>query len=99
MVRYLGYALLAVALCGPAAWAWYLTWGLALLAACPGIQFSRALVATIVVGALVVKADGILAFPLHTAPVFVALYIAIAAVASRRRPALAAPRLRPIVGS
>jgi hypothetical protein len=99
MVRYLGYALIAVAVCGPAAWPWYLTWGFALLAACPGIQFSRALVAATVVGALVVKADGILAFPLHTAPVFVALYVAIAAVASRRRPAVAAPRLRPVIES
>jgi hypothetical protein len=99
MVRYLGFALIAVAICGPAAWPWYLTWGFVLLAACPGIQFSRALVAASVVGALVVKADGVLAFPLHTAPVFVALYVAIAAVASRRRPAVTAPRLRPIAES
>jgi hypothetical protein len=96
MVRYLGFALVAVAVCGPAAWPWYETWGLVLLAACPGIQSSRLLAATIVVGALVVKADGILAFPLHTAPVFVALYVAIAAVAARRPPAVTAPRLRPI---
>jgi hypothetical protein len=97
MVRYLGIVLIAAAVCGPAAWPWYLTWGLVLLAACPGIQFSRALVVTSVLGALLVKADGVLAFPLHTAPVFVALYIAIVAVwLTRRRPALSAPRLRPI---
>jgi alpha-1,6-mannosyltransferase len=96
MVRYLGFALIAVAVCGPAAWPWYATWGLVLLAACPGLQFSRLLVATIVLGALVVKADGVLAFPLHTAPVFVALYVAIAAVAARRPPAVTTPRLRPI---
>ena len=36
MVRNLGIALIAVAVCGPAAWPWYLTWGLVLLAACPG---------------------------------------------------------------
>ena len=35
MVRNLGIALIAVAVCGPAAWPWYLTWGLVLLAACP----------------------------------------------------------------
>jgi alpha-1,6-mannosyltransferase len=96
MVRYLAFALIAVAVCGPATWPWYLTWGLVLLACCPGVQSSRLLVATIAVGALVVKADGVLAFPLHTAPAFVALYIAIAAVAARRPPPVAAPRLRPI---
>jgi hypothetical protein len=47
----------------------------------------------------VVKADGVLAFPLHTAPVFVALYVAIAAVMARRPRAVTAPRLRPIVES
>jgi alpha-1,6-mannosyltransferase len=97
MVRHLGIVLIAAAVCGPAAWPWYLTWGLALLAACPGIQFSRALVVASVLGALVVKADGVLAFPLHTAPMFVALYVAIVAVwLTRRRPAVTAPRLRPI---
>jgi hypothetical protein len=97
MVRHLGIVLIAAAVCGPAAWPWYLTWGLALLAACPGIQFSRALVVASVLGALVVKADGVLAFPLHTAPMFVALYVAIGAVwLTRRRPAVTAPRLRPI---
>ena len=96
MVRYLGFALIAVAVCGPAAWPWYLTWGIVLLAACPGIQSSRALVLVSVAGALLVKADGVLAFPLHTAPVFVALYLVIAVVASRRRPEVRAARLRPI---
>jgi hypothetical protein len=96
MVRYLGFALIAVAVCGPALWPWYLTWGLVLLAVSPGIQFSRVLVAVSVVGPLVVKADGVLAFPLHTAPVFVVLYLAIVAVALHRRPTITAPRLRPI---
>ncbi len=99
MVRNLGIALIAVAVCGPAAWPWYLTWGLVLLAACPGIQRSRALALAVVISALVVKADGTLAFPLHLAPVFVVLYlgvaVAIAVVAARRRPAIAARRLRP----
>jgi alpha-1,6-mannosyltransferase len=99
MVRNLGIALIAVAVCGPAAWPWYLTWGLVLLAACPGIQRSRALALAVIASALVVKADGVLAFPLHLAPVFVVLYlgvaVAIAVVAARRRPAIAARRLRP----
>jgi alpha-1,6-mannosyltransferase len=96
MVRFLGFALIAVAVCGPAAWPWYLTWGLVLLAACPGIQSSRMLAATLVAGALVVKADGVLAFPLHAAPAFLALYVALAAMAARRPRAAPAPRLRPI---
>jgi len=80
MVRNLAVALVTVAVCGPAAWPWYLTWGLVLLAACPGIQQSRALALAVVASALVVKADGVLAFPLHTAPVFVALYVGAAVV-------------------
>ena len=100
MVRHLGFALIAAAVCGPAMWPWYLTWGIVLLAACPGIQSSRALVAACALGALVVKADGILAFPLHTAPVFVALYVAIVVVwLTRRESAVTAPRLRPIAES
>jgi hypothetical protein len=89
LVRYLGIVLLVVAVAGPAAWPWYLTWGLVLLAACPGIQDSRWLVLVLAAGALVVKADGILAFPLHTAPVFVVVYLAagVAAVISYRRSA------------
>jgi alpha-1,6-mannosyltransferase len=103
MVRNLGIALIAVAVCGPAAWPWYLTWGLVLLAACPGIQQSRALALAVAASVLVVKADGILAFPLHTAPVFVLLYlgagIAAVVVASRRRPAVRTARLRPLAES
>jgi hypothetical protein len=49
-----------------------------------------------VLGALAVKADGILAFPLHTAPVFVVLYLALGVVAARRPPAVRAARLHPI---
>jgi hypothetical protein len=91
MVRNLGVALIAVAVCGPAAWPWYLTWGLVLLAACPGIQQSRALALAVVASAFVVKVDGVLAFPLHTAPVFVVLYVAAAAVwVTRTRSSVAA---------
>ena len=51
-------------------------------------------------GALVVKADGVLAFPLHAAPVFVVLYLAIVVVwLTRRRPTVTARRLRPIAES
>jgi alpha-1,6-mannosyltransferase len=103
MVRYLGIALIAAAVCGPAMWPWYLTWGLALLATCPEVQRSRALPVAIVASPLVVKADGILAFPLHTAPVFVVLYLGVGAAIwlTHRRPSLVArrPRARALVGS
>jgi hypothetical protein len=93
MVRYLGIVLLVAAVAGPAAWPWYLSWGLVLLAACPGIQDSRLLVLVLAVSPLVVKADGILAFPLHTAPVFLVLYLAAGLLwLSRRRPAAAGSR-------
>ena len=96
MVRNLGIALIAVAVCGPAAWPWYLTWGLVLLAACPGIQQSRALALAVAASVLVVKADGILAFPLHTAPVFVVLYVAAADRRGGRGVAPAYRRPRPL---
>jgi hypothetical protein len=100
MVRYLGFALIAVAVCGPAAWPWYLTWGLVLLAVSPAEQTSRLIAVVMALSPLVVKADGVLAFPLHTAPVFVVLYIAIAVVwLTRRRPTVTTPRLRPIAES
>jgi alpha-1,6-mannosyltransferase len=99
VVRNLGIALIAVAVCGPAAWPWYLIWGLALLAAGPGIQDSRLLALAVAASVLVVKADGILAFPLRTAPVFVVLYVAAAAWLTRRRPAVRTARLRPLAES
>lgn len=103
MVRNLGIALIAVAVCGPAAWPWYLTWGLVLLAACPRIQDSRTLAVAVAATVFVVKADGILAFSLHTAPVFAVLYVATAVtvvvVLWRRRPAVRTARLRPLAES
>jgi alpha-1,6-mannosyltransferase len=93
LVRYLGIVLVAVAVAGPAAWPWYLSWGLVLLAACRKIQRSRALVIALVATALVVKADGILVFSIHTAPAFLVLYVALAVAAfvSHRRPAATGP--------
>jgi hypothetical protein len=101
MVRYLGILLIAAAVGGPAAWPWYLSWGLVLLAACPGIQLSRTLAVGIAASVLLVKADGILAFPLNTAPVFAILYVAVAVAVwvSHRRPAVAARGLRPVAES
>lgn len=83
MVRNLGVTLLAAALCGPAAWPWYLTWGLALLAAVPTSQRSWALPLVTVASIFVVKPDGILALPLQSAPAVVACYVVIAALVGR----------------
>jgi len=101
IARYLGIALLAVAVAGPAAWPWYLGWGLVLLAADPDAQASRVLPVAIGATALTVKADGILAFPLHTAPVFVVLFLGVGAaiLVSRRHPRVATRRLRPVAES
>ncbi len=81
MVRYLGIALIAVAIAGPAAWPWYLTWGLALVGACPGIQRSWWIPVGVAVSVFAVKPDGYLAVPLKSAPVFAVVYVVLAAAA------------------
>jgi hypothetical protein len=87
LVPSLGALLLVSVFAGPATWPWYLTWGLALLACCAFAQRSRALPAAIVLAAVVVKPNGILALPLHTAPIVLAVYaIAAGAVWRSRRP-------------
>ena len=85
MVRDLGLVLVAAALCGPAAWPWYLTWGTVLLAAVPSLQRSPALPAAALASVFVVKADGILALHLSSAPAVVAVYAVLATVAWRAR--------------
>ncbi len=87
---YLGVLLVAAAAGGPAAWPWYFSWGLVLLAACPRPQRSAAFPIAAVVAAFLVKANGILALPLNTSPVVVVAYVVIGALAwrsFRRRPA------------
>jgi hypothetical protein len=76
--RELGVVLLVAALCGPAAWPWYLTWSLAFLAVWRG--WALALPALTVVSVCLVKPDGILALPLQSAPAVVAVYLAVMAV-------------------
>ncbi len=83
--RDLGWLLVAAAVGGPAAWPWYFVWGLVLLAACPGVQRTRALVPAIVLSAFLVKASGVLALPLHTAPAVLAVYAAGVWYAARGR--------------
>jgi alpha-1,6-mannosyltransferase len=91
LIWVLGLALVALALGGPAAWPWYFTWGIALLAGTRPLQRSPAVPFALIAGAFLVKANGILALPLQRAPYVLAVYAAIAAAAwyvwSRRRPA------------
>jgi alpha-1,6-mannosyltransferase len=81
----LGALLLVSVFAGPATWPWYLTWGLALIAACAVAQRSWALALAIVLAAVVVKPNGILALPLHTAPVVLAVYVIAAGAVWRAR--------------
>ncbi len=87
LAPYLGAFLLTAAAGGPAAWPWYGTWGLVVLAACPGPQRSAGLALAIVASAFLVKPDGILAIPLGAAPAVLAVYAAAAGAAwyHRRR--------------
>jgi alpha-1,6-mannosyltransferase len=74
LALYVGILLLAAAGGGPAAWPWYFTWGLVLLAACPGPQRSLALVGGSVLAVFLIKPSGILALPLPSAPAVLTVY-------------------------
>jgi Glycosyltransferase family 87 len=81
LVRYLGVLLLVAAAGGPAAWPWYFTWGLVLLALCSGPGRSGALALSVAAAVFLVKPDGTLALPLRTAPVVIAAYAVMAGAA------------------
>ncbi|MEO6859586.1 MAG: polyprenol phosphomannose-dependent alpha 1,6 mannosyltransferase MptB [Solirubrobacteraceae bacterium] len=78
LALYLGALLLVAAVGGPAAWPWYLSWGLVLLGACAGPQRSAALVLATVISVFLIKPNGILALPLPSAPAVMAIYLALA---------------------
>jgi hypothetical protein len=80
----LGATLLLAAICGPAALPWYLSWGIVLIAACPSPQRSLVLVVVLVIGAFLVKPDGILALPITASPVVLGLYLFFAGAAWMR---------------
>jgi hypothetical protein len=86
MVPHLGMFLLAAALGGPAAWPWYLIWGIALLAACPRVQRARLIALVLAASPFLVKANGVLALPLQSAPAVLVFYLAVGWYAWRRRP-------------
>jgi hypothetical protein len=91
LVRDLGAVLVIAALGGPAAWPWYLIWGIVLLAAWPGAQRSVALAAAVTLPVFLVKPDGILLLDRSASPVVVVVYIVLGAAAwlawRHRRPA------------
>ena len=78
---YLGVLMLIAAAGGPAAWPWYFTWGLVLLAACRGAQNRRALALGAAVAVFVIKPNGILVLPVESSPAVLAVYVLLAAVA------------------
>jgi len=80
----LGGFLLVVAAGGPAAWPWYFSWGLALVAALRAPQRSWALAGALAVSAFAVKPDGILMLPRESSPAVLAAYVVIAAALWRR---------------
>jgi hypothetical protein len=85
LALYLGVLLLTAAAGGPAAWPWYLSWGLVLLAGVPGAQRSLALIALSVVSVFLIKPNGILALPLPSAPAVIAVYVVLAGLFWRSR--------------
>jgi alpha-1,6-mannosyltransferase len=94
LVLYLGAFLAIAAFGGPAAWPWYLTWGFALLAACPAPQRSRLLAAAVALPVFLIKPNGILALSVTASVEVFIVYLIAAALAwrvlrRRRRRALA----------
>jgi hypothetical protein len=75
LVPALGALLIFSVFAGPATWPWYLAWGLALIACCAFAQRSRALPLAMVLALFLIKPNGILALPLHTAPIVLAVYV------------------------
>lgn len=102
LVWYLGIVLVVAAVGGPAAWPWYLSWGLVLLAASPKGPLWGAMPLVLVVGALVVTPAGILVLPIQAAPYVLVLYLVIALIAVwyvRMRKRLGPPNGPPPVSS
>lgn len=81
LVVALGATLLLAAAAGPAAWPWYFSWGLVLVCGLAGWQRSWSLAAALVVAAVVVKPNGVVALPLGSAPAVLAAYVLIGAAA------------------
>jgi len=99
LVRNLGLMLIAAALGGPAAWPWYLSWGIALLACDAAMQRSRWLPVALVACAFPVMAGGQVVVALPHAPRMLAVFLValavVVATTARRR----FSRVTPATGS
>ena len=84
LARQLGLLLVGIAIGGPAAWPWYFTWGLALLACWPGVQRSNWIPIAVVVPAFIIIPNGQLALTLSLSPYMLLLYLVLLAIAGRR---------------
>jgi alpha-1,6-mannosyltransferase len=84
LVLQLGALLVGIAIGGPAAWPWYFTWGLALLACWPSVQRSQWIPIAVVVPAFIIIPNGQLALTLSLSPYMLLLYLLLLAVAGRR---------------
>jgi hypothetical protein len=76
--------LCVAALAGPAAWPWYFTWGLVLLAAWPAAQWSPVAIGAICVSAFYIQPDGTLTIPIGGAPVLLGCYLLLGVGAAYR---------------
>jgi hypothetical protein len=87
LVPFLALILIASVLFGPAAWPWYLIWGIALVAVLPRGQRSPVVPAVIVLAVLVVRPNGLVRFTIDQSPDLLWFYVivAIAALAYWRR--------------
>jgi hypothetical protein len=96
LVRVLGVMLIAAAIGGPAAWPWYLIWGVALLAADPLAQRSVWVELAVSVPVFAVMAGGQVAVPLPDAYQVTIIYLAAAVGAAvvygRRRSGVLRPQ-------
>jgi hypothetical protein len=81
LVSYLGTLFVLAALFGPAAWPWYFIWGLALLATVVRTRGAVLVAVLAVIAVFLVKPDGILALPVGSSPVILAIYVILGAVA------------------
>jgi alpha-1,6-mannosyltransferase len=96
LVRDLAIVLVAAAIGGPAAWPWYLIWGLALLAAWPAAQRTAWIVVAVTLPVFLIRPGGTALPPREWSPLVVCIYAVLALLAWRtwrrrapRRPALA----------
>jgi hypothetical protein len=85
LVRDLGVVLVAAAIGGPAAWPWYLIWGVALLAAWPAARRSMWMIAAVTVPVFLIRPGGIALPPRPWSPLIVCVYAALALLAWRVR--------------